>query len=136
MRADADAGHTLAGVESNQVVGAWGERIAAQWLAARGWSVLHRRFRSGRRDIDLVVRRGSTVAFVEVKTRRTLRYGDPVAAVGYGKLEQLRRSALVWILRHGMAGLDYRVDVCGVLIQGDRVRIRHVENAHVFDISR
>jgi putative endonuclease len=113
-------------------LGLLGERIAAKWLRARGWRVLEHRFRNGHRDLDLVVQRGSTVAFVEVKTRSDLSFGGPVSAVDFNKLQQMRRSALVWMARHGQSGLEYRIDVVGVWITGNSVKITHVENAHVF----
>jgi putative endonuclease len=91
--------------------------------------VVARRFRSGHRDIDLVARRGGTVAFVEVKARRGVGLGDPVEAVGWRKQRQLVRSAWVWIDRHGRAGEAYRFDVIGVLFGPRGVRVRHVENA-------
>jgi putative endonuclease len=110
-------------------LGALGERVAARWLARAGWEVVARRFRSGHRDIDLVARRGGTVAFVEVKARRGVGLGDPVEAVGWRKQRQLVRSAWVWIDRHGRAGEAYRFDVIGVLFGPRGVRVRHVENA-------
>jgi putative endonuclease len=115
-----------------QALGLLGERIAAKWLRRRGWRVLEHRFRSGHRDLDLVVQRGKTVAFVEVKTRTDLNFGGPVSAVDFLKLQQLRRSALVWMSRNGRTGIEYRVDVIAVWINGDEVKILHVENAHVF----
>ena len=116
---------------ATQALGEVGERVAARWLARRGWSVIAQRFRSGHRDIDLIAERGGTVAFVEVKTRRRERFGGPVGAVGWRKQRELSRSAAVWLDRHGRAGADYRFDVIGVIIEGERVRLRHVENAFV-----
>ena len=46
--------------------GELGERIAARWLESHGYTVLARRWRSGHRDIDVIVERDGTVAFVEV----------------------------------------------------------------------
>ncbi|HEU4643707.1 MAG TPA: YraN family protein [Gemmatimonadaceae bacterium] len=114
-----------------QELGLLGERHAERWLVARGWTVLARRFRSGHRDLDLVVERSGTVAFVEVKARRSRRWGHPVEAVDWRKQRELVRSARVWIARHGSPGSVYRFDVVGVLLEGDRVRVRHVENAFV-----
>jgi len=88
-----------------------------------------RRFRSGHRDIDLVVERDGTVAFVEVKARHGREFGDPVEAVNWSKQRELARSASVWIERHGRPADSYRFDVIGVLMEGERVRIRHVPNA-------
>jgi len=114
---------------ASQQFGELGERIAERWLRRQGWRVVQRRFRSGHRDIDLVVEREGTVAFVEVKARRGCRFGDPVEAVNWSKQKELVRSASVWIDRHGRPSDSYRFDVVGVLVEGDRVRIRHVPNA-------
>lgn len=112
-----------------QAFGELGERIAERWLRRRGWRVVQRRFRSGHRDIDLVVERDGTVAFVEVKARRGAEFGGPVQAVNYRKRKQLERSAYVWIDRHGREAESYRFDVIGVLLDGAEVRVCHVENA-------
>jgi putative endonuclease len=114
---------------ARQEFGELGERIAERWLRRQGWRVVQRRFRSGHRDIDLVVEREGTVAFVEVKARRGLAFGDPVEAVNWSKQKELVRSASVWIDRHGRPAESYRFDVVGVLVEGDRVRVRHVPNA-------
>jgi putative endonuclease len=115
-------------IETNQF-GVTGERLAERWLERKGWRVLERRYRSGRRDIDLIAERGGLVAFVEVKARAGTRFGDPVEAVNWRKRNELTRSAFTWIDRHGRPGEQYRFDVIGVLVSGSQVRIRHVENA-------
>lgn len=114
---------------ARQAFGELGERIAERWLRRHGWRVVQRRFRSGHRDIDLVVEREGTVAFVEVKARRGAEFGGPVQAVNYRKRKQLERSAHVWIDRHGREAESYRFDVVGVLLDGAEVRVCHVENA-------
>ena len=114
---------------ATQALGEVGERIAERWLARDGWKLLNRRFRNGHRDIDLVVERNGTVAFVEVKARRDDEFGGPIEAVNWQKRIELSRSARVWIDRHGRAGEVYRFDVIGVIVAGDRVRVRHIANA-------
>ena len=122
---------------ATQLVGEEGERIAAEWLAARGWELLERRFRNGHRDIDLVIARGAdrgdgrTVAFVEVKTRASDLYGGPLAAVGWQKQRELCRSARVWISRFQRPADSYRFDVIGVLRGSRGIRVEHVENAFI-----
>jgi putative endonuclease len=120
---------------ATQALGELGERIAERWLRRRGWRVMQRRFRSGHRDIDLVVERDGLVAFVEVKARRGDRFWGPVEAVNWRKQKELGRSARVWIDRHGRSLEAYRFDVIGVLVAGTRVRIRHVENAFPLHLS-
>ena len=114
---------------ARQSFGELGERIAERWLRRHGWRVVQRRYRNGHRDIDLVVEREGTVAFVEVKARKGREFGDPVEAVNWSKQRELARSASVWIDRHGLPAEAYRFDVVGVLVEGERVRVLHVPNA-------
>ena len=120
---------------ARQAFGEFGERIAERWLRQRGWRVVQRRFRTGHRDIDLVVEHEGIIAFVEVKARQGDTFGDPVAAVNWKKQKELGRSARVWIARHGREAEAYRFDVVGVLVDGSRVRVRHVENAFMLNLS-
>ena len=115
--------------KQRQALGLQGERVAARWLKRDGWRLLDHRFRSGHRDIDLVMQRGTTVAFIEVKARRGDAFGSPVEAVHFRKQRELGRSARVWVDRNGVIGQDYRFDVVGVLISGESVRVRHVPDA-------
>ena len=112
-----------------QEFGLQGERVAERWLRHRGWRVIQRRFRSGHRDIDLIAERDGLVAFVEVKARAGLGFGGPIEAVNWRKRMELIRSASTWIDRNGRPGEHYRFDVIGVLIEGEKVRIRHVADA-------
>lgn len=112
-----------------QYLGVTGERVAERWLRRCGWRVVQRRFRSGHRDIDLIAELGGMVAFIEVKARSGRAFGDPVEAVNWRKRRELVRSASCWIDRHGRPGESYRFDVIGVLLDGESVRIRHIENA-------
>lgn len=115
--------------KSRQALGLLGERIAARWLSRQGWDIVAHRFRSGHRDVDLIVRQGGVVAFVEVKARRGEGFGSPVEAVHARKRRELSRSAQVWVDRHGAPGALYRFDVIGVLLDGEKVRVRHVPDA-------
>jgi putative endonuclease len=113
----------------NQRFGQLGEQIAARWLTRKGWRIVYRRFRNGHRDIDIVAQRDALVAFVEVKARKGAEFGDPVEAVHRRKQRELAKSAHVWIDRHGRAEESYRFDVVGVLMDGQRVLVKHVEDA-------
>ena len=65
----------------------------------------------GRHDLDLIARRGSVVAFVEVKARRSARFGGGEEAVGPRKRHVLERVAWSWIIKYGSVGDQYRFDV-------------------------
>jgi putative endonuclease len=118
---------------ARQAMGRKGEQVAAKWLTVHGWQIAERRFRNGRRDIDLVAVRpeaeGRSVAFVEVKTRASEDFGGPVSSVNWRKQRELSRSAKVWMSRFQKPGDTYQFDVIGVILGPDKVRIQHIENA-------
>lgn len=115
--------------EQRQALGLLGERIAARWLRQAGWRVVAHRYRVGRRDLDLIMQRDDTIAFVEVKARRGDQFGSPVEAVDRRKQRALSLAAAAWVDRHGGPAQRYQFDVVGVLISGAQVRIRHIANA-------
>jgi putative endonuclease len=116
--------------DERQVLGLEGERLAIAFLTSCGWSVEAHRFKLGRHDIDLVVRRGSTVAFVEVKTRRSTTYGSGLEAVNWRKQRDIARVASVWVLRHGRPGDEYRFDLLAVEdLPGREPTVEHVPDA-------
>ena len=82
-----------------------------------------------------MVEREGLIAFVEVKARRGSEFGDPVEAVNWKKQKELTRSAHIWIDRHGRPSESYRFDVVGVLVDGDRVRVRHIADAFALQTS-
>jgi putative endonuclease len=102
------------------------EQQAAELLEARGWRVLHRNWRFGHREIDIVARRGRTVAFVEVRARRSAGWGHPLETVGRRKRRLLETAARAWLARYGRPDDDYRFDVIWLLGTG---RVEHEEGA-------
>jgi putative endonuclease len=111
-------------------LGLEGEEAAIRFLTARGWSIEAHRFRVGRHELDLIVRRGTLVAFVEVKTRRGTGYGAGREAIGWRKRRALGRVAEAWRLRHGRPEDVYRFDVVEVVPGAPReAGVVHVEDA-------
>jgi putative endonuclease len=107
-----------------------GEELAAHFLAQTGWSILHRNYRVGRNEIDLVARRDGVVAFVEVKTRRGLGCGHPLESITPRKQRQIARVASVWIGTHGAPGDSYRFDAVAILLTpGSPPLIEHMGDA-------
>lgn len=113
-------------------LGLQGEEVAIAHLTARGWTIAGHRFRIGRQELDLIARRGTLVAFVEVKTRRGEGYGAGREAIGWRKRQAIGRVAEAWRLRHGRGGETYRFDVVEVLLRSARNggnRLVHLEDA-------
>lgn len=112
-------------------LGRWGEGRAARFLQRRGWTVLARNYRFGRREVDLVVRRGDLVAFVEVKTRAGRGFGLPQEAITALKRREIEAVATHFLCRHGLEGVSVRFDAMAIEVdRGLRVaRVEHVEDA-------
>ena len=118
---------------AKQLLGKRGERIAEEWLVKNGWHVVERRFRSGHRDIDLIVERlgaeGRVLAFVEVKTRISSDYGGPLGAVHWRKQREMAHAARDWMSRQTGPRGTLRFDVVGVIYGQGPAEIVHIENA-------
>jgi putative endonuclease len=108
-----------------------GERAAIAYLLRLGWRIEAHRFRFGHHDLDLIARRGSLVAFIEVKTRRSSRFGRAAEAVGRRKRVVLERLAELWRVRFGVAGDRFRFDLITVEsgISSTSPQVTHIEDA-------
>lgn len=96
-------------------LGAVGEQLAARWYEGHGYRVVAQNWRCRHGELDLVVRRGGLVVFVEVKSRSSLAYGHPAEAVTRVKQLRLRRLALQWLAATGTRADELRFDVVAVL---------------------
>ena len=91
------------------------EHRAAWHYRLRGYRILARNARAGGVELDLVVRRGRRVVFVEVKSRSGTSHGEPLEAVDRWKLERLRRGTAAWLAANPAAsGLDVGFEVVAV----------------------
>ncbi|HEY3998924.1 MAG TPA: YraN family protein [Candidatus Xenobia bacterium] len=104
-------------------LGPWGEQFAAQELTRRGYTLIATNYRNRFGEIDIIARHQGAVVFVEVKARRTTRFGGPKAAVTPTKRFRLRRMAGMWMAQNPQAASGYRFDVfCLQLGPDDQVQ--------------
>lgn len=109
MRPERDAGRRRLTFQAGQRA----EWIALLWLTAKGYRVLARRFTVRGGEIDLVLRRGDTVIFVEVKARPSM--NEALSAVTFMQLRRIGRAAAVWTARNPWsAGLTRRCDLVAI----------------------
>ena len=115
----------------NKLVGMSGERIAALFLERHGYEILERNFHARVGELDLVAREEETgtLVFVEVKTRRSLKYGLPCEAVTAMKQAHLRKAAEVYMLARGASGCECRMDVIEILKLDGKVYLRQLKDA-------
>lgn len=101
-----------------------GERRAAFWLRAKGWSILAERVKTPRGEIDLVAKRGGVVAFVEVKWRR--KPADLDTAIDERRLARVAAAVECVAHEYATEGEDIRVDV---ILLAPGALPRHIANA-------
>jgi putative endonuclease len=99
------------------------EALAALWLQLKGWSVIGRRVRTPRGEVDLVARRGRTLAFVEVKARATAAEAD--LSLDDYRLRRVAAAAEALAPRYARPGDDLRIDAVYIV---PRRLPRHVPN--------
>lgn len=113
-------------------LGAWGEALAAGFLQSRGWHVLARNYHSCFGEIDLIAEDGVVLAFVEVKLRKSSKFGAAREFVDFRKQEKLRATAMLW-LEENETALQPRFDVIEIYapegMQTKRPGIRRIEDA-------
>ncbi len=116
---------------SSAEVGDLGERIARQWLRARGAKVLYKNFRAPKGgEVDIVARDGKVLVFTEVKTRTSTEYGRGLDAVDEKKRSLIKRGAKEWLRLLRTREVPWRFDVIEVvLLDGEKPAVHRVENA-------
>ena len=110
-------------------LGQLGERRAAWFYRVRGYRIVERNLRLRAGEIDLVVRRGKTVAIVEVKTRQSLAAGEGHEAVDRAKRARLIQLADEYLARHQDEEIELRYDVLSILWNGRRFVVSHYPDA-------
>ena len=97
-------------------LGKWGEDQAAQYLEEKGYEILERDWKFGKRDIDIIAltEDGMTLVFVEVKTRKNDDMQEPEEAVDVKKMRNLAKAANAYIKLRNF-NVDVRFDIISVI---------------------
>jgi Predicted endonuclease distantly related to archaeal Holliday junction resolvase len=106
------APHRQRAARNARSVGSKTERRARWHYRLRGYRILGSNVWIAGNELDLIVRRGQNLAFVEVKGKGGTGFGDPLEMVTAEKMRRLRRAAVAWLASnpsHG--GCDVRFDV-------------------------
>ena len=112
----------LAGSPARRELGKLGEEIAERFLCLRGLAILERNLRVAQKEIDLLARDGDCLVFVEVRLRRSDRYGRALDSVDSRKQARLRAALREEIRRRAWRG-SYRLDLVTLDLDGARDRL-------------
>jgi putative endonuclease len=116
-------------IEPRHAVGKAGEEAAVQYLRQHGYRILERNYRCRFGEIDLIARDGSILAFVEVKTRRSQKYGPAAAAVTLQKQRHLIKASQAYLIQRKKADELCRFDVVTVELDAQQPHIELIKDA-------
>ena len=117
---------------SKQVLGATGEEIAVDYLVSQGYVVFDRNWRSKSGEIDIIASEKfnsqDELIFIEVKTRSSRDYGDPIEAITATKYLRMYRLALEWLSENSASREAWRLDVISIVIsRAQEIEIDHLK---------
>lgn len=112
--------------ESLKELGQKGEELAVSHLEQAGYTILEKNWRCERGEIDVIVKDGKALVFVEVKTRKSNRFGSAAEAVDARKQARLRLLARHYIHETGTTAGAYRFDV--VTVDAKQNTVTHLKN--------
>ncbi len=110
------------------------EKLASGFLKRCGYRILEKNFRTPGGEIDIVAADGNIVVFVEVKARRSTRYGSAKLAITPTKQRHLSMAAMTYLKKVGKSGSRARFDVITIQYADDRPQFEHIRNAFEFAI--
>jgi putative endonuclease len=113
--------------EHNEL-GKEGEELVAQFLADQGFRILHRNWRFGKDELDIVAETDTHLVFVEVKTRSNIIFGEPEEAVTKKKQRFLIRAANAYIEKNNCTK-EARFDIISVILPSHPPHINHIQDA-------
>lgn len=106
-----------------------GEDLAAAALKQQGYKILERNYVTPLGEIDLVARQGKTYVFIEVKTRKSARFGSPQEAVNATKQNKYRRLADYYLKQQRLGEVAVRFDVVGITISEGETKVEIIPDA-------
>jgi putative endonuclease len=94
-----------------------GEQFVADYLTKIGYQIMSRNWRVREGELDIVASdQNGLIIFVEVKTRTSIAFGDPLESIDQKKLFRIQKLALAWLATNLRLGNPYRIDSAGVII--------------------
>jgi len=112
----------------HNITGTKGEELAGAFLENLGYEVLERNWRHGRHELDLIARKGPELVIVEVKTRSSDQYGQPLEAVKSGKRSKMIQAANAYVMITDCQ-LGLRFDIVSVIMHPNKPYIHHIPDA-------
>ncbi len=110
-------------------LGDQGEQLAVAALKQRGYKILERNWAAPVGEVDLIAKHKGVLVFIEVKTRKSGRFGTPAEAVPPAKQARLRRLADYYLKHKRLGETPVRFDVVAVMMESGGPRLEIIQDA-------
>jgi len=115
--------------DTRKQFGKLGEEIAVSVLRKKGYKVIERNFRTRTGEIDIIAKHKGRIVFVEVKSRKSKRYGDPKLAITARKKRKISMVALAYLKKHHTVQTPARFDVVTIQSSNPGETVEIIPNA-------
>ena len=126
---EATFSHGPNSMDSRKQTGRRGEDIAAAYLLEKGYRLIGRNWRCPVGELDIIAEEGSTLVFIEVRTRSSRRYGSAEESITPTKQARLIELAHSYLQEMEISDRPWRIDVVAVQLGPGLPQVNHVENA-------
>ncbi len=110
-----------------QKIGKFGEDEAVKYLVQKDYKILDRNFNCNRGEIDIIALDKKEIVFIEIKSRKSLKYGLPSEAVTKNKLKHIYKTAEYYLYIRNLEKENTRIDVIEIYIKNNQVIINHLK---------
>ncbi|WP_206458931.1 YraN family protein [Anaerovorax sp. IOR16] len=110
-------------------LGKWGEGVAASYFIKKGYKILEKNYSCCFGELDLIVQSKNVICFVEVKTRRNLKFGEPYESITKKKKKHIHKTIQYYLMKKNLDNYEFRIDVIEILVLYRNVYLRHTMNA-------
>lgn len=114
----------------HNIVGSWGEKVAANLLTAKGMAIVASNWKSGKYELDIIAQTGTMIVFVEVKTRTDASQQDPYEAFTAAKQRRMLLSADAF-MHANPSPLTPRFDFIAITGNEHDYKIEHIEDLYM-----
>ncbi|MBN3038004.1 MAG: YraN family protein [Candidatus Omnitrophica bacterium] len=109
-------------------IGILGEKLALKFLQKQGYKIVARNFYCRSGEIDIIAEYKKATIFIEVKARKSLKFGTPEESITSKKIKHMLRTAQFYIAKYKPRQEFFRFDVVTIILD-KKPQIRHIKNA-------
>ena len=120
--------------KQKKLLGKKGEDIALKYLTEKGYELVARNYRFSRYgELDLVMKDGKYLVFIEVRTKKNKIYGSPLETIDYAKRRQIEKMAQLFLVREKLPQDTFcRFDAIGIIApDNNEPEIEHIQDAFI-----